>query len=95
MRTLNPIVAEYAGQVDFYLVAFNESAAALENYIEGNGFSNMTATQPVGSMLQDLKIVSQSSMIAMDANGVITFRKGYGRGGDADTLNEEFQRLAQ
>lgn len=95
MRTLNPIVAEYAGQVDFYLVAFNESAATLESYIQENGNANMTATQPVGSMLRDLKIVSQSSMLAMDSAGVITFRKGYGRGGDAETLRAEFQRLAE
>ena len=93
LRTLNPIVAEYAGQVDFYVVAFNESAATLEAYIAENGYANMTATQPVGSMLRDLKIVSQSSMIAVDGPGVITFRKGYGRGSDAETLSEEFQRL--
>ncbi len=42
----------------------------------------MIATQPVGSMLSDLRITSQSSMIAMDSQGVITFRKGYGGSGD-------------
>lgn len=82
MRTLAPIVTEYAGQVDFYLVSFNESAGRLETYISDNGYSNMTATQPVGSMLRDLKITSQSSMIALDEQGVITFRKGYGGRGD-------------
>ena len=82
MRTLAPIVTEHAGQVDFYLVSFSESASRLEGYIEDNGYSDMIATQPVGSMLADLRITSQSSMIAMDANGVITFRKGYGGGGD-------------
>ena len=93
MRTLNPIVAEYAGQVDFYLVAFNESADTLDAYIAENGYANMTAVQPVGSMLRDLKIVSQSSMLAMDSAGVITFRKGYGgRGAD---FSAEFARLVQ
>ena len=82
MRTLAPIVTEYAGQVDFYLVSFNESAGRLESYIADNGYADMTATQPVGSMLRDLKITSQSSMIALDAQGVITFRKGYGGRGD-------------
>ena len=53
----------------------------------------MTATQPVGSMLRDLQIVSQSSMLALDANGIITFRKGYG-GRSAD-FNAEFARLTQ
>ena len=93
MRTLNPIVAEYAGQVDFYLVAFNESADTLDAYIAENGYANMTAVQPVGSMLRDLKIVSQSSILAMDSAGVITFRKGYGgRGAD---FSAEFARLVQ
>lgn len=53
----------------------------------------MTATQPVGSMLRDLEIVSQSSMLALDANSVITFRKGYG-GRSAD-FAAEFARLVQ
>ena len=82
MRTLAPIVTEYAEQIDFYLVSFNESAGRLERYIDDNGYSNITATQPVGSMLRDLKITSQSSMIGLDAQGVITFRKGYGGRGD-------------
>jgi hypothetical protein len=74
-------------------VAFNESAATLENYIADNDYANMFATQPVGSMLRDLKIVSQSSMMAMDSAGVITFRKGYGgRGAD---FAGEFEKLAQ
>ena len=46
-------------------------------------------------MLRDLKITSQSSMLAMDANSVITFRKGYGRGADEGTLRAEFERLTQ
>ncbi len=82
MRTLAPIVSENAEQVDFYLVSFNESAGRLESYIADNGYTNMIATQPVGSMLRDLKIVSQSSMIALDAQGIIKFRKGYGGRGD-------------
>ena len=92
MRTLNPIIAEYAGQVDFYLVAFNESAAELDGYIGAEGYANMTAAQPEGAMLRDLEIVSQSSMLALDAAGVITFRKGYG-GGSVD-FRAEFARLA-
>ena len=55
------------------------NAAALEGYIAENQYVNMTAVQPVGAMLRDLAIVSQSSMLAMDSGGVITFRKGYGR----------------
>jgi len=87
------LVAAHAGQVDFYLVAFNEGAETLEGYIAERGFTDMTATQPVGAMLADLKIVSQSSMIAVDSAGVITFRKGYGgRGAD---FGAEFAKLVQ
>lgn len=74
-------------------MSFSENAAALDGYIAENGYANMTATQPVGSMLRDLQIVSQSSMLALDANGIITFRKGYG-GRSAD-FNAEFARLTQ
>ena len=59
-------------------MSFSESAETLDNYIDDNGYSDMIATQPMGSMLADLEIVSQSSMIALDEQGVITFRKGYG-----------------
>ncbi len=93
MRTLSPLVVEHAGQVDFYLVAFNESAATLDEYVAGRGYTDMISTQPVGTMLADLKIVSQSSMIAVDGGGVITFRKGYGgRGAD---FSAEFAKLVQ
>ena len=86
------MVAEHGEKVDFYLVAFNESAATLDEYVAERGFTGMTSTQPVGNMLADLKIVSQSSMIAVDSAGVITFRKGYGGRGD---FSAEFTKLVQ
>ena len=92
MQTLNPIIAEYAGRVDFYLVAFNESAAGLDEYISTKGYANMTAAKPEGEMLRDLAIVRQTSMLALDAAGVIAFRKGYG--GRAVDFRAEFARLA-
>ena len=73
-------------------MSFNESAGRLEGYIDDNGYSDMIATQPVGSMLRDLKITSQSSMIGLDAGGVITFRKGYGGRGDYEGA---YQQLGQ
>ncbi len=91
MRTLNPILADYADRVDFYLVAFNESADRLEGYVTENGYSNMTSTQPVGAMLRDLKIVSQSSFIGMDSSSVITFRKAYG--GQSVDFRAELERM--
>ena len=94
MQTLSKIVPDYVGKVDFYLVAFNEDTATLERYVADRQYTNMASAQPAGSLLRDLKIVSQSSMLALDADGVITFRKGYGRGGSAEQLRAEFGRLA-
>ncbi len=95
MRTLSPIVTEYAGEVDFYLVSFSEDAARLDSYAAGEGYAGITSAQPVGRMLRDLRIVSQSSMLALDGDGVITFRKGYGSVADAATLRGAFEGLAQ
>ncbi len=95
MRTLSSIVPNYADRVDTYVVAFNESGETIDNYIADQEYSNMIAAAPVGTMLADLKIVSQSSMIAVNGAGVITFRKGYGRGGDEATLRGQFELLAQ
>ena len=94
MQTLSNIVPDFAGQVDFYVVSYNEDAATVDGYIAGNRYTDMIAAQPVGSMLRDLKIVSQSSMLAVDPDGVIAFRKGFG-GGNSDRLRAEFEQLAQ
>ncbi|MXZ90915.1 MAG: hypothetical protein F4W95_01920 [Chloroflexi bacterium] len=67
----------------------------MDSYVQQNGYQDIISTQPAGSMLRDLKITSQSSMLAMDAHSVITFRKGYGRGADEQTLRAEFERLTQ
>ena len=91
MRTLSSIVPQYADWVDFYVVAFNESAGTLEEYIADQGYTHMTAAEPVGTMLADLRIVSQSSMVAVDGAGVITFRKGYG--GRAVDFHAELERM--
>jgi hypothetical protein len=40
----------------------------------------MIMAAPVGTMLVDLRITSQSSIIAADGARVITFRKGFGGG---------------
>lgn len=76
------------------MVAFNESGETIDNYIAGQGYSNMIAAAPTGTMLADMRIVSQSSIVAIDGAGVITFRKGFGGGGSSEFTNE-FERLVQ
>lgn len=75
-------------------MAFNENGQTLEDYITDNGYTNMIAAEPVGTMLADFEIVSQSSIVAMDAAGVITYRKGFG-GGGAGEFASEFDTLIQ
>ena len=76
------------------MVAFNESGETIDNYIAGQGYRNMIAAAPVGTMLADLRITSQSSIIAVDGAGVITFRKGFGGGGVGE-FTSEFEKLVQ
>ena len=75
-------------------MAFNESAQIIDDYIAGNNYEHMTAAEPTGTMLADFKIVSQSSIVAMDAAGVVTYRKGFG-GGGAGEFSGEFDKLLQ
>lgn len=76
------------------MVAFSESGETIDNYIAGQGFSNMIAAAPAGTTLADLRITSQSSIIAVNGAGVITFRKGFGGGGSGE-FTREFEKLVQ
>ena len=76
------------------MVAFNESGETIDNYIAGQGYSDMIAAAPTGTMLADFRIVSQSSIVAIDGAGVITFRKGFGGGGSGE-FTAEFEKLVQ
>ena len=44
-------------------------------------------------MLRDMKVLVQSTKIAIDAQGVIVYRDGYGRGGE-DVWRQVFKDLA-
>ena len=94
LQTLSKIVPDFTEQVDFYLVSYNEPVATLVDYISSQRYIEMTAAEPVGAMLRDLNIVSQSSMLALDASGIIAYRKGFGSGG-SEELRAQFSQLAQ
>ena len=80
MQTLNPIASEFL-EIDFYVVAYNEPAEVVEAYIEENGYTDLIAAQPVGTMLADLEITRQMAMMAVNADGVLYHRQLMGSAG--------------
>ena len=89
MQTLNPIASEF-DEIDFYVVAYNESADTVKGYIEEQGYTDLIAAQPVGNMLADLEITRQMAMMAVNADGVIYHRQLMGT---ADQWSPHFTRL--
>ena len=89
MQTLNPIASEFP-EIDFYVVAYNEPADAIEAYIEENGYTDVIAAQPVGTMLADLEITRQMAMMAVNADGVLYHRQLMG---SADQWSPQFTAL--
>ena len=65
--------------VDFYVVGYNESLSELADYQSQSGHPGILAL-PIGNMLRDFRVTSQSTKVAIDANGIITYRAGYGQG---------------
>lgn len=78
MQTLNTFAADYAGDIDFYIVSFNEDAATIADYIADRNYQGFIAAQPVGAMLSDLKVTRQSTMMALNAQGRILHRQTSG-----------------
>ena len=89
MQTLDPIASEFP-DIDFYVVAYNETAAEIDAYIQEKGYTDVIAAQPVGSMLADLEITRQMAMMAVNADGVIYHRQLMG---SADQWSPQFTAL--
>ncbi len=89
MQTLDPIASEFP-EIDFYVVAYNETAAEIDAYIQEKGYTDVIAAQPVGTMLADLEITRQMAMMAVNADGVIYHRQLMG---SADQWSPEFIAL--
>lgn len=89
MQTLDPIASQYP-EIDFYVVAFNESAAEVQQYIEEKGYTDLIAAQPEGTMLADLEITRQMAMLALNSEGVIYHRQLMG---SADQWTPHFAHL--
>ena len=79
MRGISTVYPAFEDQIDFYAVAFNESLDTLSASQSTNGHPGEVAT-PGGSMISDFKVTSQSTKVAIDANGIIVYRAGIGQG---------------
>ena len=97
MQRLKELYPDYAQQVDFYAIStFNkgtESLESLEKYRERQGHPWPVATT-TRQALADLNVTIQSTKIAVDSRGVITYRDGFGQG-DPQTWQRVFEDLAQ
>ncbi len=97
MRQLKTIYPDYADRVNFYAVAVSrafDNLDRLESHREKNGHpwpvANAANEQQA---LADLNVTYQSTKIAFDSRGVITYRDGFG-GGGPDAWHEVFTDLA-
>jgi hypothetical protein len=91
---MKDIYPEFADDFAFYAVASDpsEKLDKLEAYREREGHPWLVA-EPTGTMLRDLNVLVQSTKIAIDSQGVIIYRDGYGQGGE-ETWRQVFQELA-
>lgn len=69
----------------------SETLEYLEGYREEFEYPR-PMTVPDQHMLSKFRILSQSSKVAVDGNGIITYRDGYGRG--RDSWEDVFAELA-
>ena len=78
MKTLHP---EYTEKVAFYVVGSGptQTVERLEKDRQQQGYPWPVA-EIAGSGLQDLRVFSQSTKIAIDGDGVITYRDSFGQG---------------
>ena len=94
---MKSVYPEYADQVDFYAVAVSSSfdnLDRLENDRAKKGYPWPVAIAvEENRVLSELNVSYQSTKIAFDSRGVITYRAGFGDGG-ADTWRQVFTDLA-
>lgn len=78
---MKSIYPDYADDVDFYAIGQDpgESLELMESYRKKQGYPwPIAETSP--TTLSTLRVLQQSTKIAVDANGVITYRQGHGQG---------------
>ena len=91
---MKEVYPEYADEVAFYGIGVDPSEGfeELEAYSDSQGYTWPMAI-PESDMLRDLKILVQSSKVAIDRDGVIVYRDGYAKGSD-ETWRSVFEEIA-
>ncbi len=86
---------EFSGAVSLYAVNIDsfETLADLELFSEEFELP-FPVVVPLDRMLADLRILSQSTKIGIDATGRIIYRGSYGKGGEND-WRDVFSALAR
>ena len=86
---------EYADRIDFYAIGQSpfESLEKLESYGQKEGYPWPVAEIDL-KILKNLKVLQQSTKIALDQQGVITYRAGYADGG-VDKWRQVFDELLE
>lgn len=94
---MKEIYPHYAGDVAFYAVGLHpglkEEMAVLTAHKEQQGYPWPVATASA-ELMPLLGVTIQSTKIAFDSNGMITYREGMGAGND-ETWHAVFLELSQ
>jgi hypothetical protein len=92
---MKDVYPEYADRVDFYAIGQSqvESIDDLETYRIKQGYPWPIA-EIDQNVLRGLRVLQQSTKIALDHQGIISYRAGYADGG-ADKWHEVFTDLAE
>lgn len=92
---MKEIWPDYVEEVPFYAVNVDPTANfdEIESYRQQQGYPWPMA-QPGDGMLSSFHVTRQSTKVAIDSNGFIIYRDGYGRGTD-DKWHQVFRELAR
>ena len=82
---MKDVYPEFADGVDFYTIGQSrfESIEILETYREQQGYPWPVA-EIDPKVLMDLRVLVQSTKIALDHQGIIVYRAGYADGGPSE-----------
>ncbi len=92
---MKDVYPEFVDRVDFYAIGQDpfESIETLESYRKKQGYPWPVA-EIDPSVLKDLRVLVQSTKIALDHQGIIAYRAGYGAG-SPDEWREVFVELVE
>ena len=90
---MKEVYPEFADDIAFYAVGQDptETVELMERYRIDQGHPWAVASTPP-TTLQDLRVLQESTKIAFNGDGIITYRSGHG-GGDPEIWRQVMQDL--